>query len=164
MNKRKYILLRAYTFFHSQAVWVPQLVGPISCECEEIYTRNRVYFSHEQAVPFRFRPYLLLLFKQQFSIFKQYYVYFYILFHSHVFSKNTNNVIINFLPNGPLVIRKWYYIWSSKFGWNINYISDFYPNIKFLFKLYYMELYLHKDIRTKTKKTSICKYYKTNNI
>ena len=147
MNKRKYILLRMYIFSHSQAVWIPQLMGPTSCECEEIYTCNRVYFSHEQAVSFRFRPHLLLLFKQQFSVFKQYYVYFYTLLHPHVFSKNTNNVIINFLPNVPLVIRKWYYIWSSKFGWNINYISDFYPNIKFLFKLY-----LHKDIRTKTKK------------
>ena len=108
--------------------------------------------------------YLVHVFKHTFSVFKQHYIYFHTLFHPHVFSKNTNNVIINLLPNGPLVIRKWYYIWSSKFGRNINYISDFYPNIKFLFKLYYMELYLHKDIRTKTKKTSICKYYKSNNI
>ena len=33
---------------------------------------------------------LLLLFKQRFSVFKQYYTYFYTLFHPHVFSQNNN--------------------------------------------------------------------------
>ena len=30
-------------------------------------------------------------------------MYFHTLFHSHVFSKNTNYVIRTILPNGPLV-------------------------------------------------------------
>ena len=36
-----------------------------------------------------------------FLIFKQHYTHFYILFHPHVFSKNTNNVTKTTLPNGP---------------------------------------------------------------
>ena len=40
-------------------------------------------------------------FKQYFSIFKQHYIYFHTLFHSHEFSKNTNNVTKTTLPNGP---------------------------------------------------------------
>ena len=43
---------------------------------------------------------LVYVLKQQFSIFKQYYIYFYILFYLHVFSKNTNNVTRTTLPNG----------------------------------------------------------------
>ena len=42
---------------------------------------------------------MLLLFKQQCSVFKQHYSYFYIFFHPYVFSKNINNVIRNFLSN-----------------------------------------------------------------
>ena len=38
------------------------------------------------------RARLLPLFKQQFSVFKQHYTYFYTLFHSHVFLKNISNV------------------------------------------------------------------------
>ena len=44
-------------------------------------------------------------FKQHFSVFKQYYTYFNILFNSHVFLKNTNNVIRTTLPNKPLRIK-----------------------------------------------------------
>ena len=44
---------------------------------------------------------LLLLFQQQFLVFKQHYTYFHILFHSHVFPKNTNNVTRTTLPNEP---------------------------------------------------------------
>ena len=44
-------------------------------------------------------------FKQHFSVFKQYYTYFNILFNSHVFPKNTNNVIRTTLPNKPLRIK-----------------------------------------------------------
>ena len=42
----------------------------------------------------------ILYFEQQFSVFKQHYTYFYTLFHPHVFSKNTNNVIRTTLSNG----------------------------------------------------------------
>ena len=35
---------------------------------------------------------LVRYFEQQFSVFKQHYTYFYILFYSHIFSKTTNNV------------------------------------------------------------------------
>ena len=42
---------------------------------------------------------LLQLFKQQFSLFKQHYTYFYTLFHLHEFPKNTNNITRNLLPN-----------------------------------------------------------------
>ena len=44
-------------------------------------------------------------FEQQFSSFKQYYTYFYIFFHPHVFSKNTNDVIRTTLPNGSLIVH-----------------------------------------------------------
>ena len=43
---------------------------------------------------------LILLFKQQFSVFKQHYTYFHILFHLHVFSQNNNKVTRNLLSNG----------------------------------------------------------------
>ena len=52
---------------------------------------------HEQ-----FRGCLVHALKQQFSVFKQYYTYFHILFHLYVFSKNTNNVTRTTLPNGLL--------------------------------------------------------------
>ena len=42
-----------------------------------------------------------MYFEQQFSVFKQHYTYFYTFFHSHVFKKNTSNVIRTTLPNGP---------------------------------------------------------------
>ena len=45
---------------------------------------------------------LVHVFKYMFSIFKQHYMYFHTLFHPHVFSKNTNNIIRITLPNGPL--------------------------------------------------------------
>ena len=37
------------------------------------------------------KPYLIHHFKYMFSVFKQHYTYFYILFHLHVFSKKTKN-------------------------------------------------------------------------
>jgi len=39
-------------------------------------------------------------------VFKQYYTHFHTLFHSHVFPKNTNNVIRTTLLNGPLDLAK----------------------------------------------------------
>ena len=33
-----------------------------------------------------------LVFKHMFLAFKQHYTYFYILFHSHIFLKDTNNI------------------------------------------------------------------------
>ena len=33
-----------------------------------------------------------LVFKHMFLVFKQHYTYFYILFHSHIFLKDTNNI------------------------------------------------------------------------
>ena len=33
-------------------------------------------------------------------MFKQYYTYFHLLFHLHIFSKNTNNLTRTTLPNG----------------------------------------------------------------
>ena len=44
---------------------------------------------------------LVHVFKHMFSVCKQYYTYFHIFFHTHVYSKNTNNVIRTMLPNGP---------------------------------------------------------------
>ena len=44
-------------------------------------------------------------FKQRFSVFKQHYMYFHILFHPHIFLKNTKNVTRITLPKG-LVISK----------------------------------------------------------
>ena len=53
----------------------------------------------------RFRGRLLLFFGQQFSVFKQNYTYFHILFHPYVFSQNNNNLIKNLLSNGLLFTR-----------------------------------------------------------
>ena len=36
--------------------------------------------------------------KHNFSIFKQHYTYFYALFYSYIFHKNTNNIIQTSLP------------------------------------------------------------------
>ena len=48
---------------------------------------------------------LVHVFKHMFSIFKQYYMYFHTFFHSHVFSKNTNNVTKITLPNGSQMLH-----------------------------------------------------------
>ena len=40
-----------------------------------------------------------------FSYFKQHYIYFNTLFHSHIFQKTTNNVTQTNLPNTPLKIE-----------------------------------------------------------
>ena len=48
---------------------------------------------------------LVYVFKHMFSVFKQYYMYFHILFHPHVFTKNTSNVIRTTLPNTPLISK-----------------------------------------------------------
>ena len=60
-----------------------------------------------QKVPLSFKWDIYLLrrrlvryFEQQFSVFKQYYMYFHTLFHPHIFSKNTNNVTKTTLTNG----------------------------------------------------------------
>ena len=45
---------------------------------------------------------LVHVFKQMFSVFKQHYTYFHILFYPYIFSKNTNNVIRTTLQSGPL--------------------------------------------------------------
>ena len=52
----------------------------------------------------RFMSYLVVYFEQQFSVFKQHYTYFHILFYQHIFSKNTNNITITILLllNKPL--------------------------------------------------------------
>ena len=42
---------------------------------------------------------LVRCFEQQFSVFKQHYTYFHIIFHPHVFSKNTNNITNTTLLN-----------------------------------------------------------------
>ena len=46
-------------------------------------------------------------FKQQFLIFKQHYMYFH-AFSSHVFPKNTNNVIRTMSPNGSSIYSRIY--------------------------------------------------------
>ena len=40
-------------------------------------------------------------FDNMFSVFKQHYTYFHILFYLHVFQKNINNIIQTTLSNGP---------------------------------------------------------------
>ena len=52
----------------------------------------------------KFRARLLLLFKQQFLIFKKHYTYFHKFFHQYIFLKNTNNVNRNLLPYRPLIV------------------------------------------------------------
>ena len=52
--------------------------------------------------------------KYIFLVFKQYYMYFYILFHSHIFQKNINNITQIPLPNGSLVSQKKYIIFYKK--------------------------------------------------
>ena len=42
-------------------------------------------------------------FKHMFLVFKQHYMYFYTLFHPHVFSKNINNATRTTLPNCPTI-------------------------------------------------------------
>jgi len=49
---------------------------------------------------------LVHMFKHIFSVFKQHYTYFYTLFYSHVFLKNTNNVTRTTLPNGISLKKK----------------------------------------------------------
>jgi len=48
------------------------------------------------------------MFKHMFSVFKQHYMYFHIFFYSHVFLKNTNNVIKQPLRDGLICV-----IWVS---------------------------------------------------
>ena len=50
----------------------------------------------------RLRSRSVHVFKHMFLVFKQHYTYFYILFHPHVFLKNTKNVTRIILPNGSL--------------------------------------------------------------
>ena len=44
---------------------------------------------------------LVEMFKNLFSVFKQYYTYF----HLYIIQKNTNNITQTFLPNGPKEFR-----------------------------------------------------------
>ena len=48
-----------------------------------------------------FRAYLASYLKLKFSHFKQYYIYFYVFFHQHLFQKITNNIIQSSLPKSP---------------------------------------------------------------
>ena len=95
---------------------------------------------------------LFSLFKQQFSVFKQHYTYFYILFYLHIFPKNTNNITRNFLPNGPLdtySIKKLpinIYIYTHTYDW-FNIKKRIY---KFIFYFFHFK-----------NNTSICKVYTT---
>ena len=67
------------------------------------------YINTSQVLAFRkFGAHLLPFFKQRFLVFKQYYMYFHILFHLHIFSKNKNNVTKTTLPNGPLIFQNRY--------------------------------------------------------
>ena len=50
-----------------------------------------------------FMAHLIYVFKLVFLFFKQYYTYFYTLFHPHIFLKNANNVTRTTLPNRSLV-------------------------------------------------------------
>ena len=50
------------------------------------------------------RGHLVWHFKQHFLVFKQHYTYFHILFHLHIFLKNTNNVTRTTLPNRPSIL------------------------------------------------------------
>ena len=54
--------------------------------------------------------------KYMFLVFKQYYTYFYTLFHLQIFQKNTNNISQIPLSNGLLVVRIRKYIYLSLFG------------------------------------------------
>ena len=65
---------------------------------------------------------LIVYFKQQFSIYKQYYTYFYTLLHLYIFSNNTNNVIRTTLPNGSQNIVK--NTKNSKFTTFLQYIRN----------------------------------------
>ena len=56
------------------------------------------------------RACLVYVFKHMFSIFKQHYIYFYTLFHLHVFLKNTNNITRTTLPNSRWVTIAWIYV------------------------------------------------------
>ena len=51
--------------------------------------------------PPKLRDCLVKCFEQQFSMFKQHYMHFHILFHPHIFPKNTNNVTRTTLPKAP---------------------------------------------------------------
>ena len=56
---------------------------------------------------------LVEYFNNMFSIFKQYYTYFYTLFHPHIFSKNTKNVVKTTLPNESTVVGVVCLSWES---------------------------------------------------
>ena len=72
---------------------------------------------------------LILLFKQQFSIFKQYYTYFYIFFYSYVFSQN-NNVIRNLLPNRCNIGCGSFFF--AQFFKDKNFCHNFFYNLEFV--------------------------------
>ena len=63
--------------------------------CDDEYQNMRPISSTTKSV---------YVFKYMFSVFKQYYTYFYTLFHPHVFLKNINNVTITTLPNRLQII------------------------------------------------------------
>ena len=101
------------------------------------------------------REYLVLVFKQQFSVFKQYYTYFHTFFHPHVFLKNTNNVTRTTLPNRIFASWKLYYIKKSKSKNEIKRVKFHNDNFIFLFECNYISFWLHMKIfYTKLSKTS----------
>ena len=63
---------------------------------------------------------LVNVFKHIFFIFKQHYIYFYILFYLYVFSKNTNNITKIILPKGFSLNT--YFLFLN----NITYISIYF--------------------------------------
>ena len=77
--------------------------------------------------------FLILLFNQQFLIFKQYYTYFYIFFHLYVFSQNNNNVIRNFLPNRCKIdYGSNFFFFLAQFFKDKNFCHNFFYNLEFV--------------------------------
>ena len=77
-------------------------------------------------------------FKYIFSVFKQYYTYFHILFYLYIFSKKLKTVDLTYVPHGTKKSSKWsiicksieiptqnsiLYIWST--GYSFTHHSDF---------------------------------------
>ena len=56
-------------------------------------------FKNWKNVVWKHKPNGPLVFKHMFSVFKQHYTYFHILFYLHVFLKNTNNITRTTLSN-----------------------------------------------------------------
>ena len=70
-----------------------------------IITLLLVFASETPSHVTKFRICLVVHFSNMFSVFKQYYTYFYIFFYPHIFQINTNNIIQTTLPNRPLLFE-----------------------------------------------------------